>query len=41
MSGEVYVRPARREDWTRMVELDRELAVFEKSGQLGVVTRVE
>ena len=30
MSGAVSVRPARREDWARMVELDRELAVFEK-----------
>ena len=26
----VAVRPARREDWPRMVELDRQLAVFEK-----------
>ena len=30
MTGAVSVRPARREDWPRMVELDRELAVFEK-----------
>ena len=30
MSGAVSVRPARREDWPRMVELDRQLAVFEK-----------
>ncbi len=30
MRGAVSVRPARREDWRRMVELDRELAVFEK-----------
>ncbi len=26
----VRVRPARRDDWPRMVELDRELARFEK-----------
>jgi GNAT superfamily N-acetyltransferase len=26
----IAVRPARREDWPRMVELDRQLAVFEK-----------
>jgi GNAT superfamily N-acetyltransferase len=30
VSGGVSVRPARREDWPRMVELDRELAAFEK-----------
>ena len=30
MSGAVSVRPARREDWPRMAELDRELAIFEK-----------
>jgi len=27
---EVAVRPARREDWPRMVELDRQLATFER-----------
>jgi GNAT superfamily N-acetyltransferase len=30
LSATVSIRPARREDWPRMVELDRELAAFEK-----------
>ena len=29
-AADVRVRPARREDWPRMVELDRQLARFEK-----------
>jgi GNAT superfamily N-acetyltransferase len=29
-AADIGVRPARREDWPRMVELDRQLAVFEK-----------